>query len=83
VPSNARGRYLTPRRRTIYELLVTGISRKDIAKRLGLSPHTVKNRTDEIYHIFDVHTQRELMQDYWKSYRSEEEGANTAKQCSL
>lgn len=83
MPNNARRHYLTPRKRTIYDLLVTGISRKDIAKRLGLSPHTVKNSTDEIYHIFDVHTQRELMRDYWQSYRSEEADANTAKQWSL
>jgi DNA-binding CsgD family transcriptional regulator len=56
---------LTPRERTIYNLLVTGLSRKDIAQRLGLSQNTVRNRTDEIYDILDVHTQRELMQHHW------------------
>jgi DNA-binding CsgD family transcriptional regulator len=65
--TNDRGSFLTPRERSIYDLLVTGLSRKEIAERLGLSQNTVRNRIDEIYHIFDVHTQRELMHHYWTS----------------
>lgn len=61
-----RHMHLTPRERSIYNLLVDGLSRKDIAERLGLSPNTIRNRTDEIYDVFGVHTQRELMQLHWR-----------------
>jgi DNA-binding CsgD family transcriptional regulator len=69
VQNDVRSSYLTARERTVYDLLVTGFSRKEIAKRLGLSQNTVKNRMYGIYLVFDVHTQRELMRNYWMSYQ--------------
>ena len=41
--------------------LVDGLSEKDTAERLKISPHTVHNHVRDIYSSLDVHSRAELM----------------------
>jgi DNA-binding CsgD family transcriptional regulator len=57
---------LSPRRRTVFMLLVQGYSRGRIASNLELSRHTVDEYVKEIYRHFDVHSQAELIGRFTK-----------------
>ena len=52
---------LTAGQLRVFQLLITGISEKQIAKELKLSVHTVHNHIREIYRVFNVHSRSELM----------------------
>lgn len=52
---------LPPRCRLILNQVVRGTSRKEIARDLGLSPHTVNDYMKVIFKHFNVHSQLELM----------------------
>lgn len=54
-------RELSPAQSRVYHELLNGISEKDIAQKLQLSPHTVHNHVREIYAKFQVHSRAELM----------------------
>ncbi len=47
---------LTAREKEILKLLVDGLSKKEIAARLPLSPHTVDSHLRHIYEKLEVHT---------------------------
>jgi DNA-binding NarL/FixJ family response regulator len=52
-----QGQYgLTPRENEILEWMVEGLIKKEIADRLGLSPHTVDTHLRSIYSKLQVHT---------------------------
>lgn len=40
---------LTPREKTVLRLLVQGLSTKEMAQELGLSPDTVKDHLERLY----------------------------------
>jgi len=43
------GFHLTPRQLAIVGLLASGLSDKEIATRLGVSPHTVRSHLDRLF----------------------------------
>lgn len=45
---------LSPRQRAIFELLAEGLARKEVAGRLGLSFHTVRNDIEIVYAHLDT-----------------------------
>ena len=45
---------LTDRQREVLDLLVAGLSNKEIAARLGISPKTVMHHTTAIYQVLGV-----------------------------
>jgi DNA-binding CsgD family transcriptional regulator len=51
---------LSPRETAISDLLLQGYSSADIALRLGISRHTVKDHRKQIFRKLDVHTLAEL-----------------------
>lgn len=55
---------LSPRRRTVLNLLLDGQSRRAVARHLGVSVHTVNEQVKEIYRHFGVHSQAELMRRF-------------------
>lgn len=52
---------LTPRETEVFDLLMKGLSRDEIALELSISPATVKNHTRSILSKTDTHSVRELM----------------------
>jgi DNA-binding CsgD family transcriptional regulator len=52
---------LTARQKDIALLSVKGLSNADIARRLGLSPHTLKDHFKDIYARLAINSQRELV----------------------
>ncbi len=52
---------LTPRQMATLALLAEGLSRKEIAVRLQLSPNTVQGYVKEIYRYFGTHSHAELL----------------------
>ena len=58
--SLATSRGLSAREAEVLDLIVAGLSRKEIARRLSVSPSTVKNHTTAIYRKAGVHSAREL-----------------------
>lgn len=50
----------TPREREILGCLVRGLSNKEIAKDLGLSPHTIRNQIQRMLERFDAHNRVQL-----------------------
>lgn len=55
---------LTPRNRTVLNLLLDGHSRKEIAARLDISIHTVSGYVKEVYAAFGVQSHAELMRRF-------------------
>ncbi len=47
--------------RRVFDLLLRGMSEKEIARPLGISRHTVHNHIRHIYSAFGVHSRAELM----------------------
>lgn len=54
-------RRLSPRRLTVYNLMLQGHSRAEIAAQLGVTPNTVNSYCKEVFRHFNVHSQAELM----------------------
>jgi DNA-binding CsgD family transcriptional regulator len=52
---------LSGAQRRVLLLLLDGLSEKDAAERLTISPHTVHNHVRDIYSILNVHTRAELL----------------------
>jgi DNA-binding CsgD family transcriptional regulator len=57
-PSSAR---LSPRERDTLRLLLTGAPEKDVAERLGVSPHTAHHYVKAVYKKLGVTRRAELM----------------------
>jgi len=55
---------LSAAQRRVFNLLVNGWLEKIIARRLGISYHTVHNHVRRIYQVFHVHSRAELMATY-------------------
>lgn len=55
---------LSPRRRTILNLLLDGQSRRRIAEHLGVSVHTANEHVKEVYRHFGAHSQAELIRRF-------------------
>lgn len=55
---------LTPRERQICEVLAKGLSNRQIAEQLGISEHTVRNHTREIFRTLHVRTRGEVIAQY-------------------
>ncbi len=56
---------LSPRERTVFNLLTMGYPRKQIAADLAISLHTVNDYAKHLYRIFGVHSQQELMARFY------------------
>jgi DNA-binding CsgD family transcriptional regulator len=52
---------LSPRERQTLDLLLAGLADKEIAERLGISPHTVNQYTKSIYRRFGVRSRAALL----------------------
>jgi len=53
---------LTPRERDVLELIATGATNSEIAAKLHLSPHTVKEHASAVYRKLDVRNRAEAVQ---------------------
>lgn len=60
-PSEAAHDDLTPREMEVLYLLAEGLSNKVIARRLGISDHTVKTHVDSILSKLDAHSRTEAV----------------------
>jgi DNA-binding CsgD family transcriptional regulator len=69
VPSVKSG--FTRRERLVIDLLLQSHSRKEIAKRLGITVNTVQGYIKEIYRRFGVHSHAELLRHYFQTRGSE------------
>jgi len=52
---------LTPRQRTVVALIREGMTQKQVAKELGISPNTVKTHLRDAYQTLGVHRRAELL----------------------
>lgn len=52
---------LSPRERTVLDLSCTGLSNKEIARRLGITPGTIKTHMIHIYMKMGVRNRIEAM----------------------
>lgn len=52
---------LTPRQRKVLSLMMEGVTSKEIAKKLNLSPSTIKTHLSAIFRVFQVRTRLQLM----------------------
>lgn len=59
-------RELTSREKEVYELLVTKLSIKQIAQRLGSSQATIKTQRSNIYEKLNYSDRLELVIDYYE-----------------
>lgn len=66
MPKNPRRRMsaLSPRLHTVVNLMLQGMSRKQIASELGISIHTLNGYIKQLYSHFDVHSQPELIRRF-------------------
>lgn len=58
---DARYESLTPREQQVLRLLVEGLSAKEIAEKLFISPKTVENHRTNIMNKLDIHSTMELV----------------------
>lgn len=65
---------LTPRQRAYAELVAAGLMRKEMAARLGVTGHTVKNVLTEIYRRTGCQGRMALARWVWEQERGEREG---------
>lgn len=61
----------TRRERLVIDLLLQSHSRKEIAKRLGITVNTVQGYIKEIYRRFGVHSHAELLRHYFQTRGNE------------
>ena len=59
-PTIAVQERLSEAQRKVFDLLLTGLAEKSIARRLHLSQHTVHNHVRTIFRIYGVHARAEL-----------------------
>ena len=59
--SERRRVHLSPRQAQIVSLIASGHSTKEIALRLGMSPHTVQCHVDRLFSRYDVHSRAQLV----------------------
>ncbi len=59
--NGTEGPRLSPRRRTVLNLILEGGTRKDVAHDLGISVHTLDGYIKDIFRYFGVHSQAELI----------------------
>ena len=52
---------LSPRQRDTLECLLEGMSEKEVARQLGLSPHTVHVYVKALHRAFSVRSRAELL----------------------
>ncbi len=55
---------LHPRQRIVMNLLLDGLARKQIADHMGISENTVSGYAKDVYLLFGVHSQPELMRKF-------------------
>jgi DNA-binding CsgD family transcriptional regulator len=60
---------LSAARRRVYDLLLTRMPEKSIARQLGLSPRTVHHHVTAIFLAFGVHSRAELLAMHLKGRR--------------
>jgi DNA-binding CsgD family transcriptional regulator len=53
--------HLSDAQKLVFKEVLGGFDEKEIAKRVHRSPHTVHNHLKVIYHVFRVHSRRELL----------------------
>ena len=51
---------LTPRQRTLLRMMVDGLSNREIAEEMGVSPHTVKENVDTLMDKTGIHSRTAL-----------------------
>ncbi len=56
VRKNMNTKFLTPREKEIFELLITNNTTKDIAKKLNISDKTVRNHISNVMQKLEVNT---------------------------
>ena len=61
VGSGGRRRHMTPRMRQTLDLLLAGLSEKEAARKLKLSPNTLHVHVRSLYRRYDVNSRAELM----------------------
>jgi DNA-binding CsgD family transcriptional regulator len=64
---HATEQILSEAQHRVFDLLLTREPEKIIARRLGLSPHTVHNHIRRIFNLFGVHSQTELLTQLMKT----------------
>lgn len=69
-PSPALATEVTSRERQVLDLLAEGLSYKEIAHRLGISPATVKNHLYRIYEKLAVRSRTQAVVKWWESGRA-------------
>jgi DNA-binding CsgD family transcriptional regulator len=55
-PARTKSKTLTPRELAVVQLLASGCSYREVAARLGISPHTVVTHVKNVYRKLEVHT---------------------------
>jgi DNA-binding CsgD family transcriptional regulator len=55
---------LSPREKELFDLLLEGVSPKEIAHKLNISPHTVDYHRTKLYSKLDIHSVQELFAKY-------------------
>ena len=58
-----------PRQRQTLDCLLDGDGEKQAARRMGISPGTVREYVQTLYRLFDVTTRAELMAQFLRRYR--------------
>lgn len=67
---------LSPRRQQVYDLIVNvGLTNKQIARELNVSPATVKNHVEDVLHALGAVSREELIINHWKARVAELEAA--------
>lgn len=69
---------LSPRQREVVELLLHGLTERDVAELLYISLHTVRNHKKAAFRHLDVHSQAELLFRYRPSAASSSADASAA-----
>ncbi|CAN5855174.1 response regulator transcription factor [soil metagenome] len=66
---------LSPRLRTVYDLLLLGLSNREIAAQLGLTVGTVKNYLHEVYRVLDVTSRAKVLHGALAARQPDSNGA--------
>lgn len=69
---------LTLRQHEILQLLVLGLSNKEIARRLSLSHFTVRNHIAQVFRAFNLSTRHQAMQWYATVQQTQEHARSLA-----
>ncbi|GAB4412682.1 MAG: hypothetical protein OHK0039_18870 [Bacteroidia bacterium] len=66
-PSATLATMLSPREQEVLQLILAGLSNKEIADKLFISPATVKTHINNIYKIIEVKNRREAIEKMGRS----------------